>query len=287
MDLKQLVTLALQVSIVCTVFGFGLQATSQDLLYLLRRPGLLGRSLLSVFVVVPALAVVGTRLFNIQHTVEVTLIAWAISPLPPLLPGKERTAGGQPSYAIGLMAILALLSIVFVPLALEILARLYQQRFTIAPARIARIVMMSTVIPLVAGMTVRALLPGAADRIVRPVGTLAKVLLTLGALAVVVGSWQELWGAVGDGTVVVFAVFVATALSVGHVMGGPQPGHALVLALSSAGRHPVIALSIAAANFPDERFSGTILLYLMVSAILGLPYIAWQRRHLTPSIAPA
>jgi BASS family bile acid:Na+ symporter len=231
------------------------------------------------------MAIAGTRLFNIQHTVEVALIAWAISPLPPLLPGAERKAGGQPSYAIGLMAILALLSIVFVPLAVEILAHLYQRSFIIAPAGIARIVMMSTVIPLVTGMAVRALLPGTADRIVRPVGTLANVLLTLAALALVVGSWQAIWGAVGDGTVLTFAIFVATALFVGHVLGGPQREHALVLALSSARRHPAIAFSIAAANFPDERFGGTILLYFIVSAILGLPYLAWQRRRVA-SISP-
>ena len=32
MDMKQLVILALQVSVLCTVFGFGLKATSADLL---------------------------------------------------------------------------------------------------------------------------------------------------------------------------------------------------------------------------------------------------------------
>ena len=43
MDLKQIVVLVLQVSIVCTVLGFALKATFADLLYLFRRPGLLAR----------------------------------------------------------------------------------------------------------------------------------------------------------------------------------------------------------------------------------------------------
>ena len=47
MDLKQLVVLALQISIIATVFGFGLKATIADLLYLVHRPGLLARSLLA------------------------------------------------------------------------------------------------------------------------------------------------------------------------------------------------------------------------------------------------
>jgi BASS family bile acid:Na+ symporter len=287
MEPKQLVILALQVSVACTVLGFGLKATSQDLRYLIRRPSLLGRSLLSVLVVVPAIVIVGTSMLPLRHTVEVALIAWAISPLPPLLPGTERTAGERRSYAIALMAMLALLSIVFVPLAVELLARLYGRSLTVASGDIARIIMFSTMIPLLAGVAVRAWLPGIADRIVKPVEALAKVLLTLGALVLVGASWQAIWGAVGDGTVIALGLFVAAALLVGHLMGGPQPEHAVVLALSSAGRHPAIAFSVAAANFPDERFGGTILLYFIVSAIVRLPYLAWQRRRLKASIVPA
>jgi hypothetical protein len=40
MDLKQLVMLGLQISIVCTVFGYGLKTTTAALLDVLRRPAL-------------------------------------------------------------------------------------------------------------------------------------------------------------------------------------------------------------------------------------------------------
>ena len=64
MDLKQLVILALQVSVLSTVFGFGLKTTTHDLSYLIRRPGLLARSLLAMFVVMPAVAVLLALLFD-------------------------------------------------------------------------------------------------------------------------------------------------------------------------------------------------------------------------------
>jgi bile acid:Na+ symporter, BASS family len=44
MDMKQLVILAIQISILCTVFGFGLKAAPKDLLYLVQRPWLLVRT---------------------------------------------------------------------------------------------------------------------------------------------------------------------------------------------------------------------------------------------------
>src|SRR5262245_44606724 len=110
MDLKQLVILAAQLSIIVTVFGFGLKATTDDLLYLVRRPGLLTRSLVAMFVVMPVVAVVLVRLFDFRLTVEIALLVLAISPVPPILPARETKAGGHSAYAIGLMAMLALLA---------------------------------------------------------------------------------------------------------------------------------------------------------------------------------
>ena len=66
MDFKQLVIVALQVSILSTVFGFGLKTTFEDMLYLVRRPGLLVRSLISVFLIVPVVAVVLDRSLRLQ-----------------------------------------------------------------------------------------------------------------------------------------------------------------------------------------------------------------------------
>lgn len=286
MDLKQLVILAFQVSILCTVLGFGLRATPGDLLYLVRRPGLLLRSMIAVFVIVPIVAVGLGRMFDFRRTLEIALVALALSPVPPLLPGKETKAGGNSSYAVALMATLGLLSILVVPLVVDLVGRFFGLSFAVAPRAVARIVLMSVLLPLVAGLALRALVPVIADRIVKPVDLAAKVLLPFAVLALLTGSWQAIWAAVGDGTLVAIVVFVVIGLLVGHVLGGPDPQHSLVLALSSATRHPAIALSIASANFPDEPFAGTILLYVIVCALVGLPYLAWQHRRLATWMSP-
>jgi BASS family bile acid:Na+ symporter len=283
-DQKQLVILAVQVSIVSIVFSFGLRSTTDDLLYLVRRPGLLLRSWLAVLVIMPVLAVALTRLFDLRHTVEVALIALAISPMPPLLPKKEAKAGGRQSYALALMATMALLAVVAVPLAVEILALYSGRPFDMPPGRIAPIVLVTVLLPLLAGLAVRAVLPGLAERLARLLGFAAMVLLVLALLALLTAAWPAVWAAVGDGTIVALVGFVVVGLVVGHLLGGPDPDQSVVLALSTATRHPAIALSIAAANFPDEQFAGTILLYLIVATIGAVPYIAWRRRAVTASL---
>ena len=66
MDLQQIVMLGLQASIFLTVFGYGLQATLDDALYVVRRPAVLARSLVAMFVIMPIVAVFMTAVFDFQ-----------------------------------------------------------------------------------------------------------------------------------------------------------------------------------------------------------------------------
>ncbi len=279
MDAKQLLTLAFQVAIIGTVFGFGLKSTRDDLLYLVQRPGLLVRSVLSVLFLMPILVVLLVKAFDFQQTVEVVLVALAISPVPPLLPQKESKAGGRRSYGIGLMLFLGLVAIVVIPLVIGLLEHVFSRSFAVDTGAIARIVVIAVLIPLVAGIVVRMLMPHIAERLEKPVRLLANGLLLVGAVVLLAVSWHAIWDAVGNGTIFLLIGFVVVGLLIGHLMGGPDPAHSVVLALSTACRHPAIALAIATANFPDQRFGGTIILYLLVSTVIGIPYVAWQRRR--------
>lgn len=279
MDLKQLVVLGLQVSIVCTVFGYGLKTTTAALLEVVRRPALLMRSVFCVLVVVPALAFVLARVFEIKHEVEVALVALAISPVPPLLPMKEMKAGGRISYGLGLLALLALLSVVTIPLSIEILERLFNRSLAVAPFAVARLALITVLVPLVAGIVVHERAPALAERIAPGLSLGARLLLVVAAIALLAGVWRSVWEATGQGAVVAITLFIVVSLAVGHLLGGPERETSLVLGLSCACRHPAIAFTIASANFPDQRFGGAIILYLLLNVVIGVPYVRWNRSH--------
>lgn len=283
MDARDLTLLVLQLAVLSTVLAFGLKASLADLLHVLRRPGLLARSLLAVLVVMPATAVILVKCVDMELPIRVALVALAISPVPPLLPRKQSKAGGTDGYALGLMILLALLSIVVIPLTAEVLEFVFHRRFDVAPAKVAHIVVMSAILPLSVGMGVRAWSPGLAARAQPIVRQVSIILLLLGVLALLAGSWSTIWSAVHGGAALAMAVLVVVGLAVGHLLGGPEPGNAAVLALSSACRHPAIALTIAGTAFPDERFGGVILLYLIVSVVICIPYVAWVKRRLAPA----
>jgi len=279
MDAKELLILALKAAILGTMFGYGLKATVHDLLYVIRRPGLALRSVLSVLVIMPVLVVTLVKIFDLRTAVEATLVALAISPVPPLLPQKQTKAGGAASYGLGLLILLAAIAIGAIPLWIKLLGYVFDRSLSVDPGTIASIVLIMLLLPLVAGMALHGLFPRVALRLQEPVRWLSTGLLVLGALALLAGTWGAVWNAIGSGSAVALAGLVMVGLLVGHLMGGPEPEHSTVLALSSASRHPAIALAIASVNYPNEHFVGIILLYLIISAVVCIPYVAWRRRR--------
>ena len=74
-------------------------------------------------------------------------------------------------------------------------------------------------------------------------------------------------------------VFAGVGLAAGHLLGGPDPENRTVLALSTATRHPGVAIALAAANFPDQKLGpAAVFLYLLVSAVATIAALTTWRR---------
>ena len=76
-----------------TVAGFGLHATRDDILFLVRRPPLLARSLTAMFAIMPAAAIAMAVLFRLHPAIEIALVVLGLSPMPPLLPRRQLQGG--------------------------------------------------------------------------------------------------------------------------------------------------------------------------------------------------
>jgi len=274
MGLRQLVIWAFQLSIVATAFGFGLSATTEDVRDLIRQPGRLARCLLTIFVIVPVVAVALAHAFDFPHAAEVAMIALAISPLAALIPRSLINIGGKPSVA--LMAAVAPLSIVIVPLLAVLIGRYLGRPFVVSPLRVAGVVAATVLLPLVAGMAVRAVRPALADRIELPAALVGTVVLRLATLALLVTNLHAIWELIANGTVIAIAVLVVVGLAAGHLLAGSDPDGGTGLALASGFRHPAVALAITALS-SSQYFAAAIVLYLLLGDIFGLAYTIWRR----------
>lgn len=270
---------AFGVSLAVMVFGSGLGARFSDVSALLRRPGLLARSLVSMLVVAPALAVTVVWIFDLKPEVAIALVALSISPLPPLLPSRGEKAGGWPEYGLGLVLLLAVFGVPVIMISVEILQAVFGRDYIAAPWAIAKLLTLTMLAPLVAGMVLARFSPPTARRLEGPIGRVQRWLLPIAMIVLLISAAPDIWSLLGNHTLAAVGIFVVGSFAAGQLLGGQDRRIAAVLAFATSCRHPATAMALASANFPGVDEHAAIALYGVVTAVVGAAYTVWLRRR--------
>ena len=157
MDAQAIVKAALSVSILLLVFALGLRASFADATSLFRglfrSPGRLLRALTAMYIVVPAVAVALGLLLDLSQPVRTGMLAMAIAPIPPILPGKQLKFGGSSEHVFGLLVAVSLCSIAIVPLMLHLIGPVFGRHTAFAPEQVASLIGSTVLLPLLAALT--------------------------------------------------------------------------------------------------------------------------------------
>lgn len=277
--MQELIMMSIRASLFVTVLAVGLDASVDDASYLVRRSNLMLRSFLAIAVIVPAFAALMVAALNLPRAVGIGILLMAVAPLPPFVPAKEVRLGAQKSYVYGLLATFAVLSIVIVPVTVAILAVAFSQQASVSPWPVGRLMFESVIVPLAIGMFIRAKAPAIAAHTAPLAGKIANLALIAVSIPVLVAAGPAMAELIGNGTILAIEAVVAVGLAGGHLLGGPDPHKRAALALSSAARHPGIALMIAATNFSEAGVKATILLFLLLGVLSAVPYQLWVKRR--------
>jgi len=275
----EIVKLGIVLSIFLIVASIGLQARLGMVLDFLREPMLATKAMVAMFVLVPAFTIVLYFLFPLAAPLPAVLLGLAVSPMPPILPRKEMKAGGGMNYSVSLLALATLVSLIAAALIIPLAGRMVDREVVVAAGPMASILLITAGAPLVGGMLLAQFAPGLAARLVRPVGLAGNLLLAAGAGALLFTTFPAVIAAIGDGTLLVVSAVVLFGLLVGHLLGGPDEGNRGALAVATASRHPGVAIVVATAMRPDAapQIVALVLLYLLVSVILTIPYMRWRK----------
>jgi len=250
-----------------------------------REPTLLVKAWLSTLVVLPVVAIAVARLLGVSRGAEIGILLMAICPGAPLALRRSLDAGGDAAFSIVLQISLACVAVVVIPLWIALLNVVYAGHASMTPEKVAWQVFMVQLLPLSAGMAARARVPQYAARIEPGVRRVSSILLVLFLVMALTGAWRHLVDA-GPRLVAAIVLITFVALTIGHALGGPYRATRTAIAISTAVRNAGLALLVAAANHAAPEIVITILLYLVFSALVVLPYATWRRRgRLVPSTA--
>ena len=288
MDSAMLIRIAIVISVMLIVVALGLRYVLGDAAYLLHRPSLLVRSLLAMNVIMPLIAVWLVSSFDFKTPVKIALVALAISPLPPFLPGKRLKLTSH-GYIYGIVVTAAVCSVVLVPVTASLLSAHFHTQH-VGAIKVFLVVVITVLAPLIIGLFIQRIRPTQAPGLATILYKVGMGLLILACIPVLILEWPTIRSLLGDGTVVAVTVLSGLGLLVGHLLGGPDPENRTVLALATASRHPGVALvaGISASAQAPRLVTAAVLLAFVVSVVVSAPYAAWRKRvhAIVPRIQP-
>jgi BASS family bile acid:Na+ symporter len=273
------------VTIFSLMLAMGISHSFQQLTSLWRRPELLLRSLLAVIVLVPVVVGLLLWVFNLLPAVATGLAVLAAAPGAPLTYKRSQMAGGDPTYTASLQLTLALLAVVITPLMLAIFSALFElPGLRLTSFEVARQVAQVTFLPVIIGLLIQRFAPRLADVIGKPLRMLANilfiVLFVVLIILLVLSPDLRMMLNLGGLPSVVIIIMVGGSLTIGHLLGGPSREQRSVLAIASVARNVGLALFIAELSDYAENYIPTLLTYMILGALLAVPYSVWSKRQI-------
>ena len=282
--MTEFLMLALKLCVVAMVVAIGLGSKLADLDYLLRRPALLLRALVAMYVVVPVATFLLVKWLPITAAAKAALLVLAVSAGAPLLPRKLLFLDSG-KFVFGLAVISSLLAVVVAPAWVALLAGHFGVAAELPATRVATVIATGFVVPLALGMVAHALAPAVSERLAEKLLAVGGAVMLACGVALLVQNFGTLREVDPLGLVAI-GIVMATALAAGHLLGGPDPDDRTVLAVACATRHIGIAVLVAA-SFPGPRTAALIVAYLMVALLVSTPYLRHRKRRRTEAAGVA
>ncbi|MGC4118485.1 MAG: bile acid:sodium symporter [Myxococcales bacterium] len=275
------VMVAVALGVPALMLAQGTTVEAGQLLYLVRRPGLLARSVFAAVVAAPCFVLLIGWLLRPEPAALVGLAVLAASPVAPVMLVNVRRATGGAEFVASLHLTLAILSIATTPLVLALLSRSLGFEATARPLAVAGQVGRALVLPFLLGVAARTWTPSFANRARRPLAALAATVLLLAVLALLVRpeTWHVL-GAMRPRSYLAMGALLLACLAVGEALGGASSERRAALALEAAARNPGLALLIGSQNFDPHRALAVLLPYVLLTVALISLYVGWRARRL-------
>jgi predicted Na+-dependent transporter len=257
--------------VVASMLGTGLSLSMAQIIQPLKNARLVILALLANFVLVPLLAYVITLLLPLDQSLQIGLIVLATTAGAPFLVKEVAAAKGNLSLGVGLMFLLMIVTIVYVPIVLPLLL----PGVEVNPWDIAKSLIVTMLIPLVLGLMYRSHSPEGAGHwapLMNKVSGVALLIMLVTGVGINISNIIDLIGSFGF---LALIIFVFGCLLIGMLLGGRDPAVRSVLGLGTAQRNVAAAILVASLNFPGTM---TLPFVLVASIILPLILIPTAKR---------
>jgi BASS family bile acid:Na+ symporter len=270
--LSKAVPITMLAFVLASMLSMGLSLTVGQILVPLRNYKLIGLALLANFVLMPFAAFSLARLLRLDQPLGIALLLLGTASGAPFLPLLARISKGNLAFSVGLMVLLMVVTVGYMPLVLPLML----EGVSVDPMKIARSLVFLMLLPLAIGLLVRARLSGLAATAQPWLSRLSILSLGLLIALLLITNMQNVLSLYGTRGVLASILFIAAGSGIGWFLGGPQPDTRGVMALGTAQRNIAAALVVGGQNFNDPK----VIVMVVVVAIVGLLLLMPLARYL-------
>jgi predicted Na+-dependent transporter len=256
-------TLSVLIFIVTTMLGMGFSLTITQIMTPLRNTRLVVMSLVANFVIVPILALLIVRIIPLSEGLQIGLILVGMAAGAPFLPKLVQVAKGDMAFTAGLMFLLMVVTIAYLPIVLPFVLIGVQ----VSPWEIAKSLILLMLIPLIIALFIRTRYEEVAKGLVPTMTMAANLSLAVMFIGYFVAYFDETFDIIGTGGILAATLLILGAVIAGFLMGGKSIDIKKVLALGTGQRNIAAAFAVATSNFADNP---DVLMEIIDVAVIGL-----------------
>ena len=227
--LQKATSVAMLVFVLSSMVAMGLNLTVGQIIAPLRNARLVVLSLLVNFVLMPLGALALAGLLRLDQPMGVGLLLLGSAAGAPFLPKLAQIAKGNLAFGVGLMVLLMVVTVGYLPLVLPLLL----PGVSVDPAKIARSLFLLMLLPLAGALAVKAYFADVAARTKPLFDRLSNLGLIVLMLLITTGNVNNVLAVFGTGGILAGLLFIAIGFVTGWLLGGPDlkystrpgPGH--------------------------------------------------------------
>jgi len=273
--LNKAATIAMLSFVVSSMLAMGAGLTATQIIQPLRNVRLVVLALLANFVLMPTGAVVLAKALRLDEPFGVGLLLLGCAAGAPFLPKLAELAKGNLAFAVGLMVLLMVVTVGYLPIVLPLLL----PGVTVDPWQIARSLVLLMLLPLAAGLALKSYYEGFATQAKRVLDWISNVSLILLVLLITAANIDKVLQVFGTFGILAGLLFIALGIGIGWLLGGPDVDTKRVMALGTGQRNIAAALVVASQSFDDPK----VVVMVIVVAIVGLIVLMPLSRALAKS----
>jgi BASS family bile acid:Na+ symporter len=260
--LQKATSVAMLIFVLSSMLAMGLGLTVSQIITPLRHARLVVLSLLANFVLKPLAAIALAALLRLDQPLGVGLLLLGTAAGAPFLPKLAQIAEGNLAFAVGLMVLLMVVTVGYLPLVLPVLL----PGVSVNPAKIARSLFLLMLLPLAGALAIKARFAVAAARTKAVLDRVSNLSLMLLVVLITVANINNVLAVFGTHGILAGLLFIAVGFGMGWLLGGPGMDTRRVLALGTAQRNIAAALVVGSQSFRDPK----VVVMVVVVAIVGL-----------------